>query len=69
MGHAEGYFAAAGAAMWPPDRLAFAAARAAVQSRLPVDQFATSWAHGRELTLNQVIAVAAPPTHPATPDR
>jgi hypothetical protein len=68
LGYVESYFVAAGAVMWPPDRLAFAAARAAVQSRFPADWFAAHWARGSELTLDLAIAIAVPSVHRTTPD-
>lgn len=54
LGYAEGYFATAGAAMWPPDRLALTAARGA----LAAPRLSARWARGRELTLDQAIALA-----------
>ena len=54
LGFAEAYFAAVGAVMWPPDRLAFARARAAL-----AQPYGDAWARGQRLTIEQAAALAA----------
>ncbi|GAB4192060.1 MAG: BTAD domain-containing putative transcriptional regulator [Roseiflexaceae bacterium] len=53
MGFVAGYFDAMGAAMWPPDRLAFARARAALGREV-----APAWARGRGMRLEEAVALA-----------
>ena len=64
LGFVEGYFGGVGAAIWPPDRQAFAAARQTLSAQLGVSEYASAWAAGQALTLEQALARAAQPTPP-----
>jgi predicted ATPase/DNA-binding SARP family transcriptional activator len=60
LGATAAQFQAIGAAMWPADRIDYHRNEAAMRAMLGEAAFATAWAAGRVLTLEQAIAEAFP---------
>lgn len=58
LGFVDAYFTSVGAAMWPPDRLAFARARDELKQTLAPELLAAAWAAGKYITLEHAIATA-----------
>jgi tetratricopeptide (TPR) repeat protein len=57
-GAADAQWQASGAVRYAPDRAAYAADLARVQSRLSEDEFATGWTEGHGLSREQAVAYA-----------